>query len=144
VLGEAAARHRTGLRTRRDFRPTTRRFADYEGNRRLLSTGNLARNERVSLFLMDYPGRRRLRLLGHARVLDAREHPALVERLTEPAERARVERLFEIDVVAFDWNCPKYITPRYGAAEVSALVEPLQRRIAELEARLAAPGRVEG
>jgi hypothetical protein len=78
----------------------------------LLSTGNLARDERVSLFLMDDPGRRRLTLLGHARVLDAREHPALVERLTEPTERARVE--------------------------------PLQRRIAELEARLAAPDRVEG
>jgi predicted pyridoxine 5'-phosphate oxidase superfamily flavin-nucleotide-binding protein len=30
-------------------------FADYKGNRQLLSTGNLATNDRVSLFLMDYP-----------------------------------------------------------------------------------------
>jgi uncharacterized protein len=41
-------------------------FADYKGNRQLLSTGNLAANDRVSLFLMDYPRRERLKILGHA------------------------------------------------------------------------------
>src|SRR5262249_14050603 len=30
-------------------------FTDYKGNRQLISTGNLARNDRVALFLMDYP-----------------------------------------------------------------------------------------
>src|SRR5271169_3079272 len=29
-------------------------FADYRGNRQLISTGNLASNDRVALFLMDY------------------------------------------------------------------------------------------
>ena len=47
-----------------------------------------------------------------------------------------MERLFLIDVLSFDWNCPKYITPRYTAAEVQEAVEPLKRRIAELEAQL--------
>ncbi|HMO67018.1 MAG TPA: pyridoxamine 5'-phosphate oxidase family protein, partial [Verrucomicrobiota bacterium] len=37
---------------------------------------------------------------------------------------------------SFDWNCPKYITPRYTEQEVREAVEPLRRRIAELEARL--------
>ncbi|MGA9576649.1 MAG: pyridoxamine 5'-phosphate oxidase family protein, partial [Terrimicrobiaceae bacterium] len=37
--------------------PHTLAFADYRGNRQLLSTGNLAANDRVSLFLMDYPRR---------------------------------------------------------------------------------------
>ena len=32
-------------------------FADYKGNRQMLSTGNLAMNDRVTLFLMDYPRR---------------------------------------------------------------------------------------
>lgn len=50
-------------------------FADFKGNRQLISTGNLDGNDRVALFLMDYPNRRRLKILGHARVLDSREGP---------------------------------------------------------------------
>jgi predicted pyridoxine 5'-phosphate oxidase superfamily flavin-nucleotide-binding protein len=52
-------------------------FADYRGNRQMLSTGNLAANNRVALFLMDYPQRTRLKILGHARVEDARSTPTL-------------------------------------------------------------------
>jgi predicted pyridoxine 5'-phosphate oxidase superfamily flavin-nucleotide-binding protein len=116
--------------------PTQLAFADYKGNRQLLSTGNLAANERVALFLMDYPRRERLKILGHARIEDAREHPELVVQLAEPDTRGIVERLFLIEVVSFDWNCPKYITPRYTATEVEQVVAPLQQRIAELEAQL--------
>src|SRR5438045_6871587 len=87
--------------------PTALAFADYRGNRQLLSTGNLAVNDRVCLFLMDYPQRTRLKILGHARVEDAREHPELVQQLAEPEARRIVERLFFIEVVSFDWNCPK-------------------------------------
>jgi len=112
-------------------------FADYKGNRQMISTGSLAANDRVALFLMDYPRRERLKILGHARVLDARENADLVEQFAEPAARAVVERLFLIEVIAFDWNCPKYITPRFTAAEVEAAVVPLRQRIAELEAQLA-------
>ncbi len=116
--------------------PTQLAFADYKGNRQMLSTGNLAANDRVALFLMDYPRRERLKILGHARVEDARQHPELVAQLAEPEARGLVERLFIIEVLSFDWNCPKYITPRYTAAEVEAVVAPLRQRIAELEAQL--------
>lgn len=113
-------------------------FADLGGNRQLVSTGNLAARDRVALFLMDYPRRERLKILGHARVLDARDHPALADQLAPSADlRRAVERLVVIDVVAFDWNCPKYITPRYTAAEVEHAVAPLKKRLAELEAQLA-------
>jgi predicted pyridoxine 5'-phosphate oxidase superfamily flavin-nucleotide-binding protein len=108
-------------------------FADYRGNRQMLSTGNLATNDRVALFLMDYPGRTRLKILGHATVKDAREHPELVEQLADPKDRRLVERLFFIKVVGFDWNCPAYITPRY-TAEIEEIIAPMKRRIAELEA----------
>ena len=111
-------------------------FADYKGNRQLLSTGNVAVDDRVSLFLMDYPRRERLKILGHARVADASFE--LVEQLVEPSVRAFVERLFFIDVISFDWNCPKYITPRYTAAEVEEVINPLKRRIADLESELEA------
>lgn len=116
--------------------PTQLAFADYRGNRQMLTTGNLAANDRVALFLMDYPRRERLKLLGHARVEDARQHPELVAQLAEPEARGIVERLFFIEVLSFDWNCPKYITPRFTAAEVEVAVAPLKQRIAELEAQL--------
>jgi uncharacterized protein len=115
---------------------TTLAFADYKGNRQLLTTGNVSVNDRVSLFLMDYPNRARLKILGHARVEDARAHPELVAQLTDPKMQSVVERLVFIDVVSFDWNCPKYITPRYSLEEVEELVGPLKFRIAELETQL--------
>jgi len=116
--------------------PTRLAFADYRGNRQLLSAGNLAANDRVSIFLMDYARRERLKILGRARVLDARQHPEWVARLAGPETRGLVERLFLVDVLSFDWNCPKYIEPRFTAREVEDAVRPLKRRIAELEAQL--------
>jgi predicted pyridoxine 5'-phosphate oxidase superfamily flavin-nucleotide-binding protein len=118
--------------------PTRLAFADYKGNRQMLSTGNLAANDRAALFLMDYPRRERLKILGHVRVEDARQHPELVAKLAEPEVNRLVERLFFIEVISFDWNCPKYISPRYTAAEVEKAVEPLRQRIAALEAQLKA------
>ena len=115
---------------------TTLAFADYKGNRQLLTTGNVSVNDRVALSLMDYKNRERLKILGHARVEDARAHPELIEQITDPKMRSAVERLVFIDVVSFDWNCPKYITPRYSAEEVEEYVGPLKTRIAELEAQL--------
>ena len=115
---------------------TTLTFADYKGNRQLLTTGNVSVNDRVALFLMDYKNRERLKILGHARVEDSRVHPELVAQFTDLKIRSNAERLVFIDVVSFDWNCPKYITPRYTAEEVEEYVEPLKLRIAELEAQL--------
>ena len=115
---------------------TTLVFADYKGNRQLLSMGNVSVNDRVALFLMDYKNRERLKILGHARIQDAREYPEPVEQFTDPKMRSSMERLVFIDVVSFDWNCPKYITPRYSAEEVEEYVGPLRARIAKLEAKL--------
>jgi uncharacterized protein len=85
--------HRGGRRGfLRVVSPAQLAFADYKGNRQMLSTGNLAANDRVSLFLMDYPRRERLKILGHARVADAREHPELVAQFAEPEARGIVER----------------------------------------------------
>lgn len=118
--------------------PSTLVFADYQGNRQLLSTGNLSLNDRVSLFLMDYPNRARLKILGHAKVEDARLHPDLAAQLANPSMKARVERIVFVDVRSFDWNCPKYITPRYSLEEVEELAGTLKARIAKLETELQA------
>lgn len=117
--------------------PNVIAFADYRGNRQMLTTGNLAVTDRVSLFLMDYPNRARLKIMGHARVDDAREHPKWVEKLAEPEVRYLVERIFRIEVVAYDWNCQQYISPRFTETEIREMVSPLHLRIAELETALA-------
>jgi len=90
--------------------PNSIAFGDYKGNRQMLTTGNVAANDRVCLFFMDYPRRTRLKLLGHAEVLDARDHPDLVQELSSPGMERLTERIFRIRVVSYDWNCPKYIT----------------------------------
>ncbi|ACB74052.1 pyridoxamine 5'-phosphate oxidase family protein [Opitutus terrae] len=116
--------------------PAQLAFADYNGNRQLLTTGNVQAHRRVALFLMDYAARERLKILGHARVLPATEAGEWIPQLAVPP-RTVVERVFLIDVVGFDWNCPKYITPRFTAEEVTAMTAPLRERIAELERALA-------
>jgi len=116
--------------------PVLLAFADYKGNRQLISTGNIAAGDRVMLFLMDYPQRTRLKIMGHARVEDARSHPDLVAQLASKEVQRNVERLFFIDVVSFDWNRQQYITPRFTADEIKGIVTPHQQRIAELEAQL--------
>lgn len=111
-------------------------FADYRGNRQLLSTGNLMSNDRVCLFLMDYRHRARLKILGRARVEDGRQHPGLVTRVAESQMRGIVERIFLIEVLAFDWNCSQFIPLRYSASDLDEATAPLKQRITELEAQL--------
>jgi len=114
--------------------PTTLAFADYKGNRQLLSTGNLSDNDRVALFLMDYTNRTRLKILGHARVVNSRTHPELLAQVADPTMKSKVERVMVINVVSYDWNCPSHITPRYSVEEIEEMVRPLKERIAALEA----------
>ena len=93
-------------------------FGDFRGNRQYITTGNVTANDRVSLFLMDYAHRQRLKIFGRIRIIDAADDPSLAERLTMPDYSARVERLVLIGVEAFDWNCPQHITPRFTLAEL--------------------------
>ncbi|MBG1233470.1 pyridoxamine 5'-phosphate oxidase family protein [Aestuariivirga litoralis] len=95
-------------------------FADYSGNRQFISTGNLAGDDRVSLFLMDYPHRTRLKILGHARVVNESD-TATMAKLAIDGYKARVQRGIIITMEGFDWNCPQHITPRFTAAEAMAL-----------------------
>ena len=96
-------------------------FADYSGNRQLVSTGNLKGDDRAALFFMDYPNRRRLKLMAHVEVHRADERPDLVEQVEDPDYRARIERVFVLRVEAFDWNCPQHITPRYTVDELGMI-----------------------
>jgi hypothetical protein len=121
--------------------PTQIAFADFRGNVQYVSVGNATRNDRVSIIVMDYVQRQRLKLLGTLRFIDVSEaDPELVRRVELPEYRARVERVALIDVAAFDWNCPQHITQRFTLKEVEAASRPLRDRIARLEEQLRAAG----
>ena len=109
-------------------------FADFRGNRQHVTTGNVAANERVSLFLMDYAHQRRLKIFGRARVVDANEDPRLAASLAVAGYPGRVERAVLIEVEAFDWNCPQHITPRFTLSEFDEALAPLHEEIASLRA----------
>ena len=111
-------------------------FVDYRGNRQYVSVGNLTRDDRVSLILVDYPNRRRLKIVGRSRLVDARTDPGIIERLRDADYDARIERALVIGIEGFDWNCPQHITPRFTEAEVAEAVAPLRSRLAAAEARL--------
>ena len=96
--------------------PATLVFADFSGNRQYVSVGNLAHNDRVALILMDYPNRRRLKILGHVEVIDlAAVDAELLAKM--PPLGDDVERILTIRVAAFDWNCSRHITPRFTESE---------------------------
>ncbi|MGZ5010615.1 MAG: pyridoxamine 5'-phosphate oxidase family protein [Methylobacter sp.] len=111
-------------------------FADFRGNRQYLSVGNLNANDRISMILMDYPDRRRLKIWGRGRIVHGNEDPELIAQLEVPSYRARVERGIVIDVKACEWNCPQHITARYSKAEIDHLLTPLLEEIQSLKARL--------
>ena len=96
-------------------------YADFRGNKQYISTGNLRSDDRVALFFMDYPNRRRLKLMARTEVFDAAERPDLQDKLADPGYRARIERFVIFHVVAFDWNCPQHIAPRFTEEEFAAL-----------------------
>ncbi len=113
----------------RVLRPKLLAYADFRGNTQLVSMGNSRSNDRVSIILMDYPNRRRLKLLGHLRYEDARVAPPRhLEAVALENYKARIERIVYIEVVAFDWNCPQHITRRYTHEEFTTLKEKGQRR----------------
>jgi hypothetical protein len=113
-------------------------FADFRGNRQYISLGNLAVDNRVALFFMDYANRARIKIMGRAAFVDFSSVAELAEALALPGYKAKAERAITIDVEAFDWNCSQHITPRYSTAQVVTGVEALRERIVELETALAA------
>lgn len=104
--------------------PKTLGYADFRGNLQYVSVGNLRRNNKAALILMDYPNRRRLKIFATIRVFDSEDAPDLVERLEIRDYPAKIERAMILHVDAFDWNCPQHIIPRYTVEEFQLLHSP--------------------
>jgi predicted pyridoxine 5'-phosphate oxidase superfamily flavin-nucleotide-binding protein len=95
-------------------------FADFSGNKQYITAGNLVTNDRVALFLMDYPNQARLKIIGHARVVEG--DAELEAKVRVAGYKAKVESVMVVEVVGFDWNCSQHITPRWTAEEIEAVM----------------------
>jgi uncharacterized protein len=110
-------------------------FADLRGNRQYITMGNLAHDDRVALFFMDYAHQLRLKILGRAVTHENDAAVAeLIAKLKVPGEKTPTEHAVIVHVEAFDWNCPQHITPRYTQEELTATLEPIRERMEALEA----------
>jgi uncharacterized protein len=109
-------------------------LVDYAGNRQFISSGNLAENAKAHLFLIDYSQRRRVKIWGEARMVEAT--PELLAQLMPDNYRARPEQVLLFRIHAWDANCPQHIPPRFEAADVQAALDAKDQRIAELQAEI--------
>lgn len=116
-------------------------FADFGGNRQYITLGNLSENPKAFIFLMDYARSRRIKLWGNARAVE--DDAALLDRLYDPSYPGKVERSILFEIEAWDANCPQHIHKRFSQKQVVPVIEQLQNRIAELEAKLASFHRTE-
>jgi uncharacterized protein len=106
---------------------------DFIGNKQYISVGNLATNPNVSLIMVDYPARARLKLFAKAEVIELKDDPALYDLLDLKGYAFRPERMMQFLIEAYDWNCPQHITPRYTAEEIDEALAPQRLYIQELE-----------
>ena len=94
-------------------------FADFNGNRQYISSGNLAENPKAHLFLIDYTTRQRIKLWGTARVVE--DDKGLIERLMPANYSAKSEQAMLFTVDAWDANCPQHIPQRLAACRTCCM-----------------------
>jgi predicted pyridoxine 5'-phosphate oxidase superfamily flavin-nucleotide-binding protein len=129
--GDPYVQHRGGPKGfLRAVDENTLAFVDVVGNRQHISTDNLAHNDRVCLFLMDYAHRRRVKVWGRARMLP---YDAAWQLRLPHVGAGRPEQVCVIHVTHWDVNCPQLIPQKVDAADAAAVIQELRARVAALE-----------
>ena len=111
--------------------PRTLAFADFAGNKQYITLGHLKENDRAHIFIPHFATQQRVKLWGRARVIE--DDPMLMERLVDPAYKARPARAIVFTLEAWDINCTQHIVPRYSEGEIAPGINKLVARIKELE-----------
>jgi predicted pyridoxine 5'-phosphate oxidase superfamily flavin-nucleotide-binding protein len=109
-------------------------FADFAGNRQYITLGHLRENDRAHIFILHFATQQRVKLWGRARIVE--NDLELMERLVDPAYRARPQRAVVFTLEAWDVNCTQHIVPRYSEAEIAPGIDRLVARNNELEAEV--------
>lgn len=113
--------------------PQTIGIVDFTGNRQYISVGNITINPKVSLILVSYPFRARLKMYAEAEIVEIKDRPDLFELLKPTDYKFKPERLLLFHIKAYDWNCPQHITPKYTKDEIEELIQPQKEYIQQLE-----------
>jgi predicted pyridoxine 5'-phosphate oxidase superfamily flavin-nucleotide-binding protein len=106
---------------------------DFSGNKQYITVGNAVTNQKISLFLMDYPSKARLKLYAEIRIVEITDDPQLFKLLDPDMYKHKAERMMIFDVKAYDWNCPQHITPRYTMQDIEFAFSDRNAYVRKLE-----------
>lgn len=106
---------------------------DFKGNAQYISVGNIATHNNVSLIMVDYPARARLKIFAKAEVIELKDDPTLFSLLDLDGYKFRPERMMIFHIEAYDWNCPQHITPRYTVEDIEEIFASQQEYVNNLE-----------
>ena len=135
VSGQPYSQHRGGPKGfLKGIDNKTLAFADFSGNRQYITAGNLSENNKAFIFLMDYPNKTRIKIWGTAKVVE--DDKELLNSLSDPSYKARLERAIVFTVEAWDMNCPQHIKQRFTTEDMEKVTKPLYDRIKTLEQEL--------
>jgi hypothetical protein len=76
------------------------------------------------MIIVAYPERQRFKPLGHMRSVSRGNDST--KGVLNPIAKLRPERVRVFLLDASEWNCPKYITPRYTEEKVEAAIVTLR------------------
>jgi len=113
-------------------------FIDFRGNMQYISAGNIATNNKVSIIMVDYPARQRLKIFAQANIVELADNPDLYKSLGLEGYDFRPERMMVFDIEAYDWNCPQHIIQRYTLEEIQEAFASQREEIARLKAEIEA------
>ncbi len=111
-------------------------FIDFVGNKQYVSVGNITTNPNVSLIMIDYPSKTRLKIFAKAEVVELKDNPELYDLLNVEDYKFRPERMMIFHIEAYDWNCPQHITPRYTVDEINEVFASQKEYLVKLEAEI--------
>lgn len=111
-------------------------IVDFSGNKQYISVGNAKNSNKVSLILMDYPQRARLKLFADIRIIEISEDPNLFKQLDPVDYPHKAERMILFSVKGSSWNCPQHIIPRYTLKEIELAFAERNAYVQSLEEEL--------
>lgn len=88
------------------------------------------------MILVSYPLQARLKIYANAELVNIESNLDLYRKLKPENYQFKPERMMVFHIVAYDWNCPQHITPRYSAEDVETLLEAKNQHIAQLEEKI--------
>lgn len=107
-------------------------FADFSGNMQYISAGNLNATKKAMIILLDYSSKTRLKIWAETEILDPDKNPDLLEIVSDPNYKAKIDRIIVFHIKGFDWNCPQHITPKFTIDQMKELVKQHPELLVEL------------